>query len=93
MNGDRIYDEAMSEVQRVGLMSGSIATDRCRCATCGEVFTTESNLDRHLTPGRTVDDFVGQWCQPPATRSGSARARMVAPPGTGHGCVEGPSYG
>ena len=67
MSEDRIYDEAMSEAQRLGLMSGSIATDRCRCPTCGEGFTTEGNFDRHLMPGRTADDFDGSWCQPPTT--------------------------
>ena len=47
-------------------MSGSIATDRCQCPTCGEVFTTVANFDRHLLPGRTADDFDGSRCQPPA---------------------------
>ena len=65
MNDDAIYHEAMSEAQRLGLISGSIATDRCQCSTCSEVFTTESNFDRHLTPGRNSDD--GLRCQPPAT--------------------------
>ena len=66
MSDEGIYDEALAEAQRLGLMSGSIATDRCQCRTCGEVFTTEANFDRHLTPGRTADDFDGSWCQPPA---------------------------
>ena len=61
MSKDRIYDEVMSKAQRLGLMSGSIATDRCRCPTCGEGFTTEGNFDRHLMPGRTADDFDGSW--------------------------------
>lgn len=67
MSNDEIYDEAVSEAQRLGLMSGGIATDRCQCSTCGEVFTTEGNFDRHLTPGRNDDDFDGTWCQQPAT--------------------------
>ena len=66
MSDEATYNEAVAEAQGLGLMSGSIATDRCRCRTCGEVFTTEGNFDRHLTPGRNVDGFVGSWCQPPA---------------------------
>ena len=66
MSGEGIYGKALAEAQRLGLMSGSIATERCQCPTCGEAFTTESNFDRHLTPGRNVDDFDGSWCQPPA---------------------------
>lgn len=66
MSDDGIYDEAVAEAQKSGLMSGSIATDRCQCPACGEVFTTEGNFDRHLTPGRTADEFDGPWCQSPA---------------------------
>ena len=66
MSDEGAYGEAVAEAQRLGLMSGSIATNRCQCSTCGEVFTTEANFDRHLVPGRTADDFDATWCQPPA---------------------------
>ena len=62
MSDDEIYDGAVAEAQVSGLMSGSIATDRCQCLTCGEVFTTESNFDRQMVPGRIADDFDGSWC-------------------------------
>jgi hypothetical protein len=63
------YDEAMAEAARLGLMAGPTgkATDRCQCPTCGEVFSTEANFDRHLTPGRNADGFEGEWCREPST--------------------------
>jgi hypothetical protein len=61
------YEEAMAEAIELGLMSpNGQATDRCQCPTCGEVFTTEGNFDRHLMPGRNVDGYDGPWCRPPS---------------------------
>ncbi len=65
MTDDETYDQAVAEAQGLGLMSGAIATDRCRCPTCGEVFSTEGNFDRHLAPGRNACDYDGPWCLPP----------------------------
>jgi len=63
--GQRDYEAAMAEATELGLMSGSEATDRCQCPSCGEVFTTEGNFDRHLMPGRLAEDYDGPWCRPP----------------------------
>ncbi len=61
-------DEAMAHAQRLGLMtSAGNATDRCQCPTCGVVFSTESNFDRHLIAVRREEGFEGDWCQDPAT--------------------------
>lgn len=54
------YRAALAAAHRLGLMTASgDATDRCQCPTCGAVFSTEGNFDRHLTPGRNADDFGG----------------------------------
>lgn len=66
MSDEGAYGEAVAEAQRMGLMSGSIATNRCQCSTCGEILTTEANFNRHLRPGRNAPHFEGPWCQPPA---------------------------
>jgi hypothetical protein len=61
------YADAVAEAIRLGLMSpNSVATDRCRCPECGEVFTTERNFDRHLALGRLAEDYDGAWCRSPA---------------------------
>ena len=61
------YAAAMAEAVELGLMTKSAeATDRCQCPTCGEVFSTEANFDRHLARGRNRDDYTGPWCRPPA---------------------------
>jgi hypothetical protein len=50
------YEEAMAEAISLGLMTASgNATDRCQCPTCGAVFSTEGNFDRHLAKGRYAD--------------------------------------
>ena len=62
------YDEAMAHAVRLGLLTASGgATDRCQCPTCGQVFSTEANFDRHLSPDRQAEDFAGKWCRDPAT--------------------------
>ena len=62
------YEEAMAEAIQLGLMTrNGEATDRCQCTTCGEVFSTEGNFDRHLTRNHNRDGFTGPWCQPPAS--------------------------
>jgi hypothetical protein len=48
--------------------SWSKPTRRAQCPTCGEVFSTDANFDRHLTPGRNEDGFDGPWCQDPSQR-------------------------
>ena len=66
---DDYYADAVAEAQRLGLMTASgHGTDRCQCPECGEVFSTESNFDRHLQPAaiRFADDYEGPWCRPPA---------------------------
>lgn len=61
------YDEAMAEAIALGLMTTSgQATDRCACPSCGAVFSTVGNFDRHLTPGRNAEGYDGPWCRPPA---------------------------
>jgi hypothetical protein len=61
------FDEAMAHAIRLGLMTpAGAATNRCQCPTCGEVFSTEGNFDRHLTRGRLAEGFAGEWCQDPA---------------------------
>jgi hypothetical protein len=63
------FDGAMAHAIKLGLTTANgNPTSRCQCPTCGEVFSTEKNFDRHLTPGRLADGFDGDWCQDPATR-------------------------
>jgi hypothetical protein len=61
------YADAVAEAQRLGLTTGSHATDRCQCPECGEVFSAASNFDRHLQRAavRFADDYDGPWCCPP----------------------------
>jgi hypothetical protein len=62
-----LYAEAVAEAQRLGLMTvGGMATDRCQCTSCGEVFSTGTNFDAHLAPGRQAEGYLGPWCRPPA---------------------------
>ena len=68
METDQVYEAAMAEATKLGLMSkNGLPTERAKCPTCGEVFSTDANFDRHLTRGRNRDGFTGPWCQPPAT--------------------------
>jgi hypothetical protein len=41
------------------------ATNRALCTTCGEVFSTDANFDRHLSKGRSREGYDGPWCRPP----------------------------
>ena len=63
-------EAAITEASRIGLLTKSgAATDRCQCSTCGKVFSTEANFDRHLTPARDrfAEDYGGPWCPDPGT--------------------------
>jgi hypothetical protein len=48
------------------LMRGGNPTDRALCPTCGALFSTTSNFDRHLTRNRNRVGFAGSWCRPRA---------------------------
>jgi hypothetical protein len=62
------YDEAVAEAIELGLMTSvGEATERAQCPTCGEVFSTDANFERHLSKGRNREDYDGPWCQPPAS--------------------------
>ena len=68
METDQVYEAAMAEATKLGLMSkNGLPTDRAQCPTCEAVFSTVSNFDRHLTKNRNRDGFPGPWCQPPAS--------------------------
>ena len=80
LSDDQVYDAAMAEATKLGLMSDGKATERAQCPTCEAVFSTAGPFDRHLTrnatartspgPGATaasvglVRTFTGVWLQP-----------------------------
>lgn len=58
METDQVYEAAMAEATKLGLMTkNGEATDRCHYTVCGEVFSTVGNFDRHRG---------GSACHPPA---------------------------
>lgn len=78
-DADARYEEAMADAVALGLLTASgVATNRCQCPTCANVFSTEGNFTRHLVRNRNRDGYEGPWCRRPGA------ARLVQTSGVWH---------